>query len=418
MFTEHHKWSNIMTQTYTVAELSAYIRDLFALDYRLQDLTVTGEVSNMRPAASGHWYFTLKDGQSQIKCAMWRSRVAQQAFVPNDGDAVIAEGRVEVYEPRGEYQLIADNMRPLGVGDLYAQFEQLKALLDSEGLFDPERKRPLPAFPRQIGIVTSPEAAAFQDVQNVLRRRFPLAELILSPTLVQGDSAPPRIVTALEKLNQHTQVNVILLIRGGGSIEDLWAFNDERVARAVAASHIPVIAGVGHETDFTIVDFVADLRAPTPSAAAELATPNISDLQLTLEQQATLLTALMSDRLDALGNNLVSSQRTLGHLSPVRQVTTLRQRLDDWAERLDRSQKQRFASLRERLDSRAAALNAANPQAILARGYAIVTDSHTGERITADAQSGDGITIQLHDGELKARIEDKENHEQYRRTLF
>ena len=418
MFSGQHKWSNMMSQTYTVAELSTYIRDLFAMDYRLQALTVTGEISNMRQASSGHWYFTLKDEQSQLKCAMWRSRVVQQSFVPNDGDAVMAEGRVEVYEPRGEYQLIVESLRPMGVGDLYARFEQLKALLDHEGLFDAERKRPLPAIPRQIGIVTSPEAAAFQDVQNVLRRRFPLAEIILSPTLVQGESAPPRIVNALEKLTAHTQVDLILLIRGGGSIEDLWAFNDERVARAVAASRIPVIAGVGHETNFTIVDFVADLRAPTPSAAAELATPNISDLQLDLDQQITLLTSLMSDQLGDLQYNLTTAQRTLGHLSPVRQIATLRQRMDDWVERLDRAQKQRFATLRERLTSRTAALQTANPEAILARGYAIVTDSHTGKRITADAQPGDGISIQLHDGEVKARIEDKENHEQYRRTLF
>jgi exodeoxyribonuclease VII large subunit len=409
-----------MIQSFTVAEISSYIRALFEMDYRLQDVTVTGEISNMRQAASGHWYFTLKDDQAQLKCAMWRSRAGQQSYVPQNGDAVSAQGRVEVYEPRGEYQLIVNTLRPLGVGDLYARFEQLKAQLEAEGLFDPLRKRPLPEFPCQIGVVTSPEAAAFQDIQNVLRRRFPLAEVILSPTTVQGDAAPPQIVAALERLNTYTQVDVILLARGGGSIEDLWAFNDERVARAIAASRIPVIAGVGHETDFTIADFVADLRAPTPSAAAEQAVPDMGELRLAVAGARESLLLLMRDSLYLRQDRLLNRQRELGHLSPARQLATLRQRLDDWNERLERQQRQRLATWRERLISRVAALNAADPRALLARGYALVSFSHNGERLQSaqDAQPGDGLTIQLADGDVKARVEDKESHEHYRRTLF
>lgn len=410
----------IMIQTYTVAELSAYIRELFEMDYRLQDVTVTGEVSNMTRASSGHWYFTLKDSQTQLRCVMWRSSAERQSFVPQNGDAITAQGRVSVYEPRGEYQLYAESIRPLGVGDLYAQFEQLKARLEAEGLFDEARKHPLPAFPTRIGVVTSPEAAAFQDVQNVLRRRFPLAAVILSPTVVQGEAAPLGIVKALDRLNAQTTVDVILLVRGGGSIEDLWAFNDERVVRAVVASQIPVIAGVGHETDFTIVDFVADLRVPTPSAAAELATPDVADLRLGLAGIDEMMTTLMQTLIGDGQGDLMAAQRTLGHLSPSRQIATLRQRIDDWNLRMERAQKGRIDGWRERLDSRLAALKAANPQAILQRGYAIVTRSDSGDRVkSADsATPGDGITIQLHDGDLVARVEDKETHEQYRRTLF
>ena len=409
-----------MIQTFTVAELSAYIHAMFEMDYQLQDVTVTGEVSNMTRASSGHWYFTLKDSESQLKCVMWRSSAEQQSFVPQSGDAIMAQGRVSVYEPRGEYQLYAESIRPMGVGDLYTEFERLKTMLDAEGLFAEERKRPLPAFPKLIGVVTSPTAAAFQDVQNVLRRRFPLAEVILSPTQVQGDAAPPQIVRALEKMNVHTDVDVILLIRGGGSIEDLWAFNDESVVRAVAASRVPVIAGVGHETDFTIVDFVADLRAPTPSAAAELATPSLADLRAGVESLGELITGLTRDTIGDRQDDLMATQRALSHLSPSRQIATLRQRIDDWSLRLERAQKGHLSGWRERLTSRSAALMAANPQAILARGYAIVTHSETGERVksAAGATPGDGITIQLHDGDLTARVEDRETHEQYRRTLF
>ena len=262
-------------QTFSVHEITRYIHDLFDADDMLADVWVRGEVSNLTKARSGHWYFTIKDATAQLRCVMFRGAARTVRADVDTGDEILVHGRVSVYDARGEYQLYADQIEAVGsLGDLHVQFEALKAKLDTEGLFDPARKRPIPTFPKRIGIVTSPGAAAWHDMQNVLRRRFPIVELILSPTLVQGAEAPPQIVAALEKLNRRSDVDVIIIARGGGSLEDLWCFNDETVARAVAASRVPVISGIGHEIDFTIVDFVADLRAPTPSAAAELATPN------------------------------------------------------------------------------------------------------------------------------------------------
>ena len=273
-----------MQSTVSVRELNAHIRQMFERDVTLQDIWVEGEISGFKQAPSGHYYFAMKDGKVLIDCAMWRSSAQQQPILPKDGDAVLAHGYVAIYEERSKYQFYVDRIRPLGVGDLYRQFELLKQKLAAEGLFDDERKRPLPVFPRKIGVVTSPNAAAFQDVLNVLRRRFPLVEVVLSPTLVQGADAPAQIVRALDRLSRRDDIDVIWVGRGGGSIEDLWAFNDEAVARAIVASRVPVISGVGHETDFTIADFAADLRAPTPSAAAELLTPDISEMQSGLDR--------------------------------------------------------------------------------------------------------------------------------------
>jgi exodeoxyribonuclease VII large subunit len=412
-----------MLDTCTVAELTTYIREWFDSNEQLQDVWVEGEVSNFTKASSGHLYFTLKDITAQIKCVMWRSRVERQVSVPQNGDAVLVHGRVTVYDARGEYQIDADRIRPLGVGNLYQQFEELKTRLSNEGLFDEARKRLIPDFPHKIGIVTSAEAAAFQDVLHVLRRRYPLLEVILSPCQVQGEGAPPQIVRAIERLNQHSQVDVILVCRGGGSIEDLWAFNDERVARAIVASRIPVVSGVGHETDFTIADFAADLRAPTPSAAAEIMTPDVEELRDDVERLRRDLVVSMVSGLQESRANLLDKFWALKQVSPEAQVRQYRQRLDDWDTRLISMQLKRLELLRERLASRRIALNAANPQAILERGYAIVTTSETGERVTSAAakdapQPGVGITVRFHDGELKARIEDRDAHERYKRTLF
>ncbi len=412
----------MLVDSCTVAELTTYIRELFDTNERFQDVWVEGEVSNLSKAASGHLYFTLKDNKAQIKCVMWRGTVARQVTIPQNGDAVLVHGKVTIYDVRGEYQIDADRIRPLGVGDLYQQFEELKARLNAEGLFDEARKRLIPEFPKQIGVVTSPAAAAFQDVQNVLRRRYPVVEVILSECLVQGEAAPPQIARAIQRLNQHSQVDVILVCRGGGSIEDLWAFNDERVARAIAESRIPVVSGVGHETDFTIADFAADLRAPTPSAAAELMTPNIDDLRDDARRLERDLTGVMAARIRALQVGLSDKLWALRQVSPEAGLRQYRQRLDDWNTRLVSIQRGRLALLRERLSSRVSALNAANPQAILERGYAIVSLSETGERVTSAGKDapkpGVGITVRLHDGELKARIEDKDTHERYKRTLF
>ena len=404
----------------TVSEITAHIRMLFETDTALQDVWVSGEVSNMTRASSGHWYFSLKDSEASLRCVMWRSATSRQSVVPKNGDALEVHGQVSIYEARGEYQLYADIIRPLGVGDLYQQFERLKAKLETEGLFEGERKRDPPLFPHRIGVVTSPTAAAFQDVLNVLSRRFPLAEVVLSPTQVQGIDAPPQIVSALKRLNDFTDVDVVLICRGGGSIEDLWAFNDERVARAVAGSRIPVVTGVGHETDFTIVDFVSDVRAPTPSAAAEMATPDIQDSIQMVRITDERLNGMMYDIIIARENEIKTLRRALDYAAPVAAINQSRQRIDDLNIRIIQSELGRIRLLQERVQGRTAALHAANPRAILARGYAIVVRSEDGKRVVSeyDANPGTGVTIQLKDGELTARVEEKETHERYQRTLF
>jgi exodeoxyribonuclease VII large subunit len=410
-----------MVNVYSIEGITAYIRELLESDPPLQDIRVRGEISNLTVASSGHWYFTLKETNAQLKCVMWRSDAARQTSRPREGDAVEVHGRLTVYPQRGEYQLVTDAIHAVGgSGDLYAQFEALKLKLAAEGLFEEDRKRPLPLFPHRIGVVTSPDAAAFRDIQNVLARRFPLAEIILSPTLVQGSEAPVMIVQALERLNRYQAADVILIIRGGGSIEDLWAFNDERVARAVADSAIVTISGVGHETDFTIVDFVADMRAPTPSAAAEIATPDLRELRQDIERARIEFDALMQAQIETHRANLESIQRNLRHLSPRRRLEDLRQRLDERVAQMDANQSRSIRLLRERLAARTLALDAANPLALLARGYAIVTRSDDGTivRQPADAPVGSGLTIQLAQGELKARVEDQETHGKYKRTLF
>lgn len=409
-----------MTSAWTVAEITAHIRLLLEGDAELQDVAVSGEISNLTRARSGHWYFTLKDAQAGLRCVMWRSAAGRQRFVPHEGDAVQALGHIGVYEPRGEYQLYVTRLQPMGVGDLHAQFEALKRVLAAEGLFDDARKRPLPAFPRVIGVVTSPQAAAFQDVCNVLRRRFPLAQVWLSPAAVQGMDAPAELRAALARLNNLAAVDVILLIRGGGSIEDLWAFNDEALARAVVASRLPVVSGVGHETDFTIADFVADLRAPTPSAAAELVAPDVAELSQVIVNARARLAELQRGRLGLLQDRLEAGRRGLTLLSPLRELATQRQRLDDQELRLQRAWRGAQGRLAARLAEATAALGAADPQVILQRGYAILTQAQDGARVTAvaEAQVGDALLAQLRDGELPLRVEDRKSHERYRRTLF
>lgn len=404
----------------TVAQITRYISQLFSTDDVLQDIWITGEVSNMTRAKSGHWYFTIKDSDAALKCVMWRSSAERQTVVPAEGDAIEVHGKVGVYEPRGEYQLYADAIRPVGVGSLYQAFERLKARLQSEGLFDADRKRDIPHFPYKIGVVTSPTAAAFQDILNVLGRRFPLAEVVLSPTIVQGKDAPPQIVQAIERLTDASDVDVIIIARGGGSIEDLWAFNDEAVARAVVASRIPVVSGVGHETDFTIVDFVSDIRAPTPSAAAEIATPDVGEMAQGVIDRDALMTALLDDRIASHRSELTSAERSLRFSSPEAAIRNNRQRVDDFNARLLKSTHNRLSLLRERFEARGRALAAADPQAILKRGYAVVTRSDDGRRVVSelDVQPGVGITLQLRDGEVKARVEDKDTHGRYKRTLL
>jgi exodeoxyribonuclease VII large subunit len=392
----------------TVTELTEYMRGLIEGDFVLQGLWVTGEVSNMTLARSGHWYFTLKDQDAQLRCVMWRSAAVRQSVTPRDGDALEIYGRMTLYPQRGEYQLQAERVRPVGMGDLYLRFEELKARLQSEGLFDEERKRPLPAFPVRIGIVTSPDAAAFHDVQNVLRRRFPIGQVILSPTPVQGAEASPQIVRALKRLNDYGDVDVIMLIRGGGSLEDLWCFNDESLARAVVDSRIPVVTGVGHEVDFTIVDFVSDHRAPTPSAAAEVITQYcaVEDLRDRLLDHDRTLEILLSDQIAERRDKLSGIERAMRYNSPEITIRSLRQQIDGLDQRITRNHRSYRMLLRERLNARSSALRAADPRALLSRGYARVTlDDGTPLRTVQKAPAGTRLHLQLADGQIDAMSE-------------
>ncbi|HSH04694.1 MAG TPA: exodeoxyribonuclease VII large subunit [Anaerolineae bacterium] len=390
---------------WTVSALTTYIRELLETDFRLRELQIEGEISNFVAARSGHMYFTLKDGEAQLKCAMWRHAAGRLRFRPENGMAVVATGKIGVYEANGVYQLYVDEMEIAGQGDLAAQFEALKRKLEEEGLFDVERKQPIPPVPRKIGIVTSANAAALQDILNVLRRRYPLVEVLIAPTLVQGKEAPAQIIRALQWLDGRDDIDTIIVARGGGSIEDLWAFNDEGVARAVAGAHHPVITGVGHEIDFTIVDFVSDLRAPTPSAAAELAVPDLSELRQAWAGLAGALPVLMARRLVAARNELATYQRALRHLSPKQRLLNNRQTVDQWQERLERGMGQFLVAREQRLAVLAAGLMGVSPLATLARGYAIVRDE--GGRVVRDVgmvSEGDVLGVDVANGRLQVTV--------------
>jgi exodeoxyribonuclease VII large subunit len=391
-------------QTWTVSQLTQHIKNLLESDLDLQDVWLTGEISNFSRAFSGHLYFTLKDAGAAISCVMWRSDAEQLAWKPAQGAATLAHGHISVYAPRGNYQLYVDRLQPAGLGDLHARFEELRDRLKAEGLFDAERKKALPPFPRLLGIATSPQAAALRDVLNVLRRRYPLARVLFAPTPVQGDLAPPRIVAALRALDARDDVDVILVVRGGGSLEELWAFNDERVARAIAACRHPVVSGVGHETDFTIADFVADLRAPTPSAAAELAVPDQTELRQRIDAWSLHLERNLARRLTRARQGLAQQERALQRLSPRARIEAHRQQVDDLTRQAARATTHRLALLRSELAAREARLAALSPLATLERGYAIVRREDTGAvvRSVGQVRPGDALSIRVQDGEFGA----------------
>lgn len=401
-----------LMRTFSVRELTRYIHDLFDADDNLAELRVRGEISNLTKAVSGHWYFTLKDAKSQLRCVMFRSAVYNVRQNIKAGDEVVVLGRVSVYDARGEYQLYASAIEALGaVGDLHQQFEALKAKLDAEGLFDPAKKLAPPPLPRQIGIVTSPDAAAFQDILQVLGRRFPLAQVLLSPTLVQGAEAAAGIVAALARLDARDDIDVIIIARGGGSIEDLWCFNDEAVARAIAACRKPVISGIGHETDFSIADFVADLRAPTPSAAAEIATPNQDDLLLDLDRAQSALKAQLRARLQDAQRNLGALRRALRANTPLQAVQAAQGRLLSAAKRMERATASSFERWQERLAAQMKALDAASPEHILARGYALVSDeSGAIVRAAAQVRAGQRLQVRFRQDHIKVRVEENEGN--------
>jgi len=390
------------TSVMTVSDLTRYIREVFEVDYRLQDVLVEGEVSGVTRSTQGHIYFTLKDSAAQIACVMWKNAALMYGALIIHGGQIIAHGKVSVYEARGAYQLYVDRVRPKGLGDLHAQFELLKAQLEAEGLFAAERKRPLPKFPRRIGLVTSPTGAVIRDICNILSRRWPLVEVLLAPTQVQGQDAPPQIVAALDALYQRNDLDLIIIARGGGSLEDLWAFNDERVARKIAESPVPVVSGIGHETDFTIADFVADLRAPTPSAAAELTTPDCVKVAAQLAALRERLTSVLADGLRSRRAALQSQTRALAHLSPQMQLANWRQRVDDLSAQSAGAVQHLLQLRRTHCAGLAARLDALNPLAVLRRGYAIVRSDGQLVRSVSQISHGDRLSVRVADGEFGA----------------
>jgi len=394
-------------QALTVSEITERIKRLLDEYPPLQDLWIKGEVSNRVTSSAGHMYFTLKDAGAQLRCVLWRSRVPPPEFRPADGQMVLVHGHVSVYEVRGTYQFYVDQVQQAGTGDLFLQFQLLKDKLQQEGLFAQERKRPLPPFPRLLGVVTSPTGAAIRDILHVLRRRYPLAKIVLRGTLVQGDQAPPQITSAIKALNAHADVDVIIVARGGGSLEDLWAFNDERVARAIAASRIPVISGVGHETDYTISDFVADVRAPTPSAAAELAVPDQATLRAHLLQHRDSLVAESSRIIAENRKRAEHTSALLRRASPRALVDRWRQNVDETRERMARLLEHRCALLREQSSSMKLRLYTLNPQGTLERGYAIVQRTDTGTVVSRTAQvtTGDAVDVRVSDGHFTSIVD-------------
>jgi len=436
----------------TVSELTARIRDLLAKNF--SELSVEGEISNCREAQSGHFYLTLKDEKSQIKCVWFKQQMRGVKFRPEDGLKVTVRGSISVYEPRGEYQIYVESMEPSGRGALQLAFEQLKKRLEAEGLFDPKQKKPLPLLPSRIGLITSPKGAAVRDVVRILRRRFHNVHLTVFPVRVQGEGSAEEIVRALKFFNHHNLVDVVILARGGGSIEDLWSFNEEIVARAIFDSRIPIISGVGHETDFTIADFVADVRASTPSAAAELVVQtrrefdkHIADLQETLVEQIRYRILALSRRVHELGArrgfrrplDLLRQQRqrademtsrlalglrarleqsrkryTAAHLRIFRfdfrvRISALRIRLERQSVELGKRMDRLSRAKRDRLERLLVQLQERSPLKVLERGYSIVTDSTGAVLRDASAVSlGDTISIQLHKGKLTTEVKKRE----------
>ncbi len=390
---------------YSVSEVNAVVRELLEGDGRLRELYVRGELSNYKVYPSGHHYFTIKDGEATLRAVMFRREASRLRFRPENGMKVIVLGRIGVYPRDGAYQLYASELSPDGVGDLHVAFEQLKAKLLQEGLFDEAHKKPLPAYPERIAVITSGAGAAVRDVIRVATKRWPLARLMILPVRVQGTEAPPEIVSAIRYANRHKLADVIITGRGGGSIEDLWAFNDERVARAIYASDIPVISAVGHEPDVTIADFVADLRAATPSNAAELAVPDKAEM---LDRLASLQKRLET----AVGSRLAAERLRLKRLrerrvlqAPEAYLDELRLTLDHAADRLRSAQGALIASRRTAFAAKAAALDAMSPLKVLGRGYAIASGER-GQlvRSSRDVQPGEKLRLRLKEGSLECRV--------------
>lgn len=393
---------------FTVSQLNTRIAGLLDADPILSAVCVRGELSNYKIYPSGHHYFTLKDAESTLSCVMFKSSASRLRFRPESGMSVLVSGRVQVYQRDGKYQLYASQIIPEGTGDLQVAFEQLKAKLGEEGLFDPDHKKPLPEVPERIAVVTSSAGAAVHDIIRILKRRWPMAKVLLLPVRVQGVEAPPEIVGAIRYCNAHNIADVMIVGRGGGSIEDLWAFNDERVARAIYASEIPVISAVGHEPDVTISDYVADARASTPSNAAEIAVPDQTEERDALLSAQIRLSQTMQRTLDR-------RREQLNDLAGRKVLTTPTAYIDNKRLELDHSRTEFTAACERYLTARrrsfveyAAKLDALSPLKVLARGYSFVKDSGDKPvKAVTEVAVGDVIRVQLSGGELGCRVEDK-----------
>ena len=387
----------------SVSELNRLAREVLQTSFPL--FWVTGEISNFTRAASGHWYFSLKDSSAQVRCVMFKGRNSYTDFTPREGDKIEARATVSLYEARGEFQLTIESIRQAGLGALFEAFERLKNKLQMEGLFDASLKQSIPAHPKSIGIVTSPDAAALRDVLTTLKRRNPSVNIIIYPTPVQGKGAAERIATAINLANQRQEVDTLIVCRGGGSIEDLWQFNEEVVARAVAACTIPVISGVGHETDFTICDFAADVRAATPTAAAEIACQDISHLlqklrEMTRQLERLFTTGLQqrSQKLDFLAQRLISPKQKLTlQFDYLKQLQT---RLNYCIKHKLQLEKQYYNQLKSSIEQ-------LSPRAVLSRGYAIVSSNQEHITDSSQLQIGQSLHIQLHTGEVDANVTNK-----------
>ena len=390
----------------SVSELNTFIKMLLESAPTLNDVYVKGEISNFKNhISSGHFYFSLKDKDSQIKAVMFRSSASKMKFVPENGMMVVAHGRVASYVRDGQYQLYADSMEPDGVGALYIAFEQLKQRLAAQGVFAPEKKKSLPKIPKTIGVITSPTGAAVRDIINIATRRFPFAKIVVYPALVQGENAASSLISGIRYFNDTGSADVIIIGRGGGSIEDLWAFNDENLAKTVCASEIPVISAVGHETDFTICDFAADLRAPTPSAAAELAVPDTAELKHKINNIISRESAVLLQMLSAKRETLARYEKSRYLSSPGHMIDDRRMALVLSSERLMTSAAHVNEIKKHARSALSGKLEALSPLAVLSRGYGVVS-SEEGKVIKeiADVSVGDIITVKVRDGEIYAGV--------------
>lgn len=388
----------------TVGEVNNYIKRKIDMDEKLQLLCVRGEISNFKHHYSGHMYLSLKDNTGSIKAVMFRQSAMSLKFVPKDGMSVLVVGRIGVYERDGAYQLYIDTMSPDGVGALYAAYEQLKGELEQKGYFDPAHKRQIPRFPRLIGVVTASTGAAVRDIINVMSRRYPLCDVKIYPAQVQGVGAAQSICEGIEYFNSETDADVLIVGRGGGSIEDLWAFNEREVAEATYNSRIPVISAVGHETDYTIIDFVADLRAPTPSAAAELATPDISDIRTSLQNSRPRLARALTTLVSSKRSELLILMSSSVMKAPMSIVTDRSQGLDDSVRRLSDAYNGILRDLVYKLRELSYRLSALSPVNTLARGFAKVSKGDTLVKSVSDVTTGDDISVTVTDGTINCIV--------------